>query len=153
MRQPSRSVLLLKSAILPYAAYTVALFTSAVTTFGVEGILPAIVILAVWACIFLSRSRVDSLGYVIIVGIVALVLIALLLPAVQSAREASPRTNCKNNLKQIGLALHNYHDAYGSFPPAWTTDADGRPLLSWRVLLLPFLDEAPLYEEFDLTEP
>lgn len=153
MRQPSRSVLLRRSAILPYAAYAVALFASSVTTFGVAGILPAVVILAIWGCIFLSRSRVNSLASVVIVGLIVLVLIALMLPAVQPVREASPRTNCRNNLRQIGLALHNYHDAHGSFPPAWTTDANGRPLLSWRVLLLPFLDEAPLYAEFDLTEP
>lgn len=150
MRQPSRSVLLLKSAILPYAAYAVALFTSAVTTFGAAGILPAVVILAVWGCIFFSRSRM--LVSFVVAGFIVLVLIVLMLPAVQQSREASRRTVCKNNLKMIGLALHNYHDTYDSFPPAWTTDADGRPLLSWRVLLLPYLDEAPLYEEFDLTE-
>lgn len=153
MRQPSRSVLLLKSAILPYAAYTVALFTSAVTTFGAAGIPTAIVVLSIWGFIFLSRWRPDSLAHFIVAGVILLILIALLLPAVQQAREASPRATCKSHLRQIGLALYNYHDAYGSFPPAWTTDADGRPLLSWRVLLLPYLDQLSLYEEFDLTEP
>ncbi len=151
MRQPSRSVLLRRSAILPYAAYAVALFTSAVTTFGVAGILPAVVILSVWGCIFFSRSKL--LVSFVVVGFIVLVLIVLMLPAVQQSREASRRTVCKNNLKMIGLALHNYHDEYSSFPPAWTTDADGRPLLSWRVLLLPYLDQPSLYEEFDLTEP
>ena len=81
------------------------------------------------------------------------VLIALLLPAVQQAREAARRTQCKNNLKQIALALHNYHDTYGSFPPAVTYSADGQPMHSWRVLLLPFLDEAPLYSRYKLDEP
>jgi prepilin-type processing-associated H-X9-DG protein len=79
--------------------------------------------------------------------------IALLLPAVQAAREAARRSQCVNNLKQIGLAMHNYHDTYGSFPPAMTLDPDGKPLLSWRVLLLPFLDENSLYEQFKLDEP
>lgn len=81
------------------------------------------------------------------------VLIALLLPAVQAAREAARRTQCRNNLKQIGLALHNYHDEWRSFPPPYTVDADGKPLLSWRVLLLPYLDEGALYARFRLNEP
>jgi prepilin-type processing-associated H-X9-DG protein len=91
------------------------------------------------------------------IGTVALscvaVLIALLLPAVQGAREAARRTQCRNNLKQIGLALHNYHDAYDCFPPVATYDAEGRPLLSWRVIILPFLNEPQLYAQFHLDEP
>ncbi len=56
-------------------------------------------------------------------------------------------------MKQIGLALHNYHDVYKTFPPAYTTDEDGKPLLSWRVLILPYLEEGPLYDQFHLDEP
>jgi prepilin-type processing-associated H-X9-DG protein len=81
------------------------------------------------------------------------ILVALLLPAVQMAREAARRTQCRNNLHQIGVALLNYHDQWGSFPPAYTVDATGRPLLSWRVLLLPYLGEKELYDEFHLKEP
>ncbi|MBI5757906.1 MAG: DUF1559 domain-containing protein, partial [Planctomycetales bacterium] len=80
------------------------------------------------------------------------ILIALLLPAVQQAREAARRTQCKNNLKQIGLALHNYHDTYQAFPPAFTVDAQGKPLHSWRVLILPFLGEAGLYNSIDQSQ-
>ena len=58
-----------------------------------------------------------------------------------------------NNLKQIGLAMHNYHATNGSFPPAYTVDKDGKPLLSWRVLILPFLEQEALYKEFHLDEP
>ena len=76
-----------------------------------------------------------------------LILIALLLPAVQAAREAARRAQCANNLKQIGLAMHNYNDAYGCFPPAAITDAQGKPLLSWRVAILPYLENQPLYDE------
>jgi prepilin-type processing-associated H-X9-DG protein len=79
--------------------------------------------------------------------------VALLLPAVQSAREAARRSQCRNNLKQIGLALHNYNDAYGTFPPAYIPDASGKPMHSWRVLILPFIDQAQLYEEYDFSEP
>ena len=81
------------------------------------------------------------------------VLVALLLPAVQSARHAARRMQSSNNLKQIGLALHNYHDTYQAFPPAYTTDADGQPLLSWRVIILPYVEQLPLYEQFHLDEP
>ena len=95
-------------------------------------------------------------GIVIAVGVGGLVvmgiLAALLLPAVSSAREAARRLQCKNNLKHIGLALHNYHDAYGTFPPAYVVDEQGNPLYSWRVLILPYIDAAPLYQRFDLTE-
>jgi prepilin-type processing-associated H-X9-DG protein len=82
-----------------------------------------------------------------------LILIALLLPAVQAAREAARRAQCTNNLKQIALAMHNYASAYNCFPPAATYDSDGKPLLSWRVLLLPYLEEASLYNQFRLDEP
>jgi type II secretory pathway pseudopilin PulG len=81
------------------------------------------------------------------------VLIALLLPAVQSAREAARRAQSSNNLKQLGLALHSYHDVYGTFPPAVVRDADGHPLYSGRVLLLPFLEQQNLYQALNLTQP
>ena len=81
------------------------------------------------------------------------VLLALLLPAVQQAREAARRTQCKNNLKQIAIALHNYHDTYGSFPPAVTYNSDGQPMHSWRLLLLPYLDSSPTYSQYNMNEP
>lgn len=81
------------------------------------------------------------------------VLIGLLLPAVQASREAAGRMSSSNNLKQIGLAVHNYHDAYRQLPAAAITSADGKPLLSWRVALLPFLDEMELYNKFKRDEP
>lgn len=79
--------------------------------------------------------------------------IGLLLPAVQAARTAARRAQSSNNMKQIALAMHNYHDAYRHLPPAAVTSKDGKPLLSWRVLLLPFLEEANLYQQFKLDEP
>ncbi|MFM8223393.1 MAG: DUF1559 domain-containing protein [Planctomycetaceae bacterium] len=89
------------------------------------------------------------------VGLLPLVgcLIALLLPAVQAAREAARRTQCKNNLQQIALAMHNYHDTYGTFPPAVTYSANGKPMHSWRVLLLPFLDQVGLHAQYNMNEP
>ncbi len=78
---------------------------------------------------------------------------ALMIPAVSSARDAARRMQCSNNLKQIGLAFHNYHSAYGSLPPAFTVDADGNRLHSWRTLILPFMDQSNLYQQIDLTKP
>lgn len=97
----------------------------------------------------------ERVGDWLIAAVGIAVLAAFVLPAVQWSRPRVPSaaTVCKNNLKMIGLALHNYHGAYGSFPPAVVTDAEGRPLHSWRVLLLPFLDETHLYEQYRWDEP
>jgi prepilin-type processing-associated H-X9-DG protein len=81
------------------------------------------------------------------------VLVALLLPAVQSAREAARRAQCVNNLKQIGLAYHNYHSANDALPPPAITDKDGKPLLGWRVAILPYIEQVELYNKFKLDEP
>jgi prepilin-type processing-associated H-X9-DG protein len=67
-------------------------------------------------------------------------------------REAAVRAQSANNLKQFALAMHNYHDALGSFPPAAVFDAAGKPLLSWRVQILPYLGQDALYREFRLDE-
>ena len=81
------------------------------------------------------------------------VAVALLLPAVQAAREAARRMQCSNNMKQLGLALHNYHAVHKKFPPAYTVDEDGNPLHSWRVLILPYIEQLSLYEQIRLDEP
>jgi hypothetical protein len=69
------------------------------------------------------------------------------------ARQAAIRSQCSNNEKQICLAIHNYIAVHGSFPPAYTQDKAGKPLLSWRVLILPYLEQDALYKEFHLDEP
>jgi prepilin-type processing-associated H-X9-DG protein len=81
------------------------------------------------------------------------ILIALLLPAVQAAREAARRAQCQNNLHQIGLALLQYEQANGAFPPAVFTDDRGKPMMSWRVAILPYFEQGPLYNQFHLKQP
>jgi prepilin-type processing-associated H-X9-DG protein len=81
------------------------------------------------------------------------ILLALLLPAVQSAHEAARRATCINKLKQIGLAMHNYHDMHGRLPPAVSTDNLGKPMMSWRVAILPVLEETALYNQYDPKQP
>jgi hypothetical protein len=77
----------------------------------------------------------------------------LLLPAVQKVRAAADRVKSANNLKQIALAMHNYHDTQASLPPAYRANKDGKALLSWRVLILPYIEQKALYDEFHLDEP
>jgi prepilin-type N-terminal cleavage/methylation domain-containing protein/prepilin-type processing-associated H-X9-DG protein len=89
-------------------------------------------------------TLVELLVVITIIG----VLIGLLLPAVQAAREASRRSRCANNLKQIGLALLSYHDSHGRFPPsALLLDQEQKPSISWRVMILREIEEPSLYAQ------
>lgn len=101
----------------------------------------------------------------VVIAIIA-VLVSLLLPAVQQAREAARRTQCKNNLKQIGLALHNYHDVHQTFPSGWIAiDAvtklpsahEGTSGAGWAVMILPFIEQTNAYNLFNpnvsITDP
>jgi prepilin-type processing-associated H-X9-DG protein len=99
-------------------------------------------------------SPIRTLGKILGALMLAALVIALLLPAWSSGTsQPARRAQCLNNLKQIALALHNYHDVYKVFPPQAVTRPDGKPLLSWRVLLLPYLEEDDLYSRFKLDEP
>lgn len=97
------------------------------------------------------RFRVSALGrrgftlieLLVVIAIIA-ILIALLVPAVQKVREAAARTQCTNNLKQIALALHSYHDAEKAFPKCPNIGAVG---IGWQVFILPYLDQAPLFQQ------
>src|SRR5579883_1704063 len=100
--------------------------------------LAAAVTLPPWASGYVTSSAVAA---------------GVLLPAVQKVREAAARSQSQNNLKNIALALHNYHDVNGTFPPAAICDKKGRKLLSWRVAILPYVEQNALYQQFKLDEP
>lgn len=101
----------------------------------------------------MSKRRGFTLIELLVVIAIIGVLIALLLPAVQSAREAARRSQCVNNLKQLGLAIQNYHDVNSAFPPS----GDGGPsnpvvhTFSLKTKLLPFIEQQPVYNAINLN--
>lgn len=97
------------------------------------------------------RSAFTLIELLVVIAIIA-ILIALLLPAVQQAREAARRSTCRNHLKQLGLALHNYHDSHRTFPFAYMVGADLN-VSSWGIMILPYLDQAPLYDNWNSIAP
>ena len=80
-------------------------------------------------------------------------LLSLLLPALNTSRERARGATCLSNLKQIALAIHQYRQVNGCFPPACIADKNGKPMHSWRVLVLPYLDQAALYKTYDFSVP
>jgi prepilin-type processing-associated H-X9-DG protein len=132
--------------------YVFALVAAAMATFGPAGIFAASIVLGFWAWVFYAR-KAFTLGKVLLAVMAFLVLLALMLPAISSARQAAQRNVCVNNLKQIVLALLNYESANGSFPPPHVAGASGKPAHSWRVLILPYLGEQALFQGYSLNEP
>ncbi len=116
-----------------------------------------------------TKSGFTLIELLVVIAIIA-TLVAILLPAVQQAREAARRSSCKNNLKQIGLALHNYHDVYSILPPGWVNfnlnggggatpaygNDGGTPEVDshwgWHAMILPFIEQGPLYDALDVGD-
>src|SRR5687767_6712264 len=101
--------------------------------------------------LFNQRRAFTLIELLVVIAIIA-VLIALLLPAVQQAREAARRTQCKNNLRQFGIALHSYHDSFNVFPPGWIgvengvqTPHEGVNGAGWGTMILPFVEQSAIY--------
>ena len=107
-----------------------------------------------------DTPRKSSTPWILILAVICVALLffggilaSLLLPAIQAAREAARRAACMNKLRQIDLALQKYMSSNGRFPPAATTDKNGRPLMSWRVAILPYMEQNSLYRQYDPKQP
>jgi prepilin-type processing-associated H-X9-DG protein len=133
--------------------YAISVLCAGMATFGVAGIWPSAVAIGFWAYVFGRRNRFRAFLEASVLLLTLCGCGLCMTPAVSRAREAARRVQCMNNLKQIALALHNYHDQYGCLPPARILDADDRPMHSWRVLILPFLEQKALYDAYDFSEP
>ncbi|MBN2022144.1 MAG: DUF1559 domain-containing protein [Pirellulales bacterium] len=125
---------------------------SAFAAFGPAGFLIAPWLAALVMSIRIAIAWRSTTAFLVACAL-ALPVCPCFLPGVSSARAAARRVVCANNLRQIGFALQNYHSAYGCFPPAFVADAQGRPMHSWRVLILPFLEEQDLYDKYRFDEP
>ncbi len=102
-----------------------------------------------------SRNGFTLIELLVVIAIVA-ILIALLLPAVQQAREAARRMSCRNNLRQLAMAMHNYHDVHQCLPPGYVfrTGPQGNAAgAGWGAMLLPYLEQSALYQQINFSEP
>ncbi|HLW65774.1 MAG TPA: DUF1559 domain-containing protein [Gemmataceae bacterium] len=114
-------------------------------------------LLGICGCLSAQQPSGRYRGYVwsgvgIVVGLLTIGL-AVDYSSMAKVRPSATRSQSKNNLKQLALAMHNYHDTLGHLPPAASKDSNGQPLLSWRVAILPFVEEEKLYKQFHLDEP
>jgi hypothetical protein len=126
---------------------------SSLAVFGVPGIIVFALVAVLALGIRLARSLSSPLFMTFAVFCLICFLMVVLMPFAIVARDANRRGKCQSNMRQIALALQIYHQANGCFPPAYIADTHGKPLHSWRLLILPFLDEQYRYAKFSLSEP
>lgn len=97
--------------------------------------------------------RAFQVGGAIFVVVCLVAFLVTAIGAIRKAQDDARRLSSAGHLKGIVLALHNYHDTYGSFPPAYIPDENGKPMHSWRVLILPFLEHQDLWDQYDFSRP
>ncbi|PHR93511.1 MAG: hypothetical protein COA78_32755 [Blastopirellula sp.] len=136
---------------LVHLMYFMAMIGSSIATFGIFGVYISILIGYVWVTAFFKRTRPSFTLNVCLVIICTCCLLCMI--PIGEARNAAVTTVCQSHLNQLSVALMNYEDTYGTFPPAYIPDKNGKPMHSWRVLLLPFFEQNTLYAKYDFNEP
>ncbi len=126
-----------------------ALLGSCLVMFG----LPGLFIFALVGLLAVFLNWFKSIFEALLSYALILLLIALLLPAICFISEAARCIQCRNHLKHLGLALQKYNDSYKCFPPAYVADKNGKPIHSWRVLILPFIEGDDISKQYDFNEP
>ena len=132
--------------------YLVSLLAVSMATFGGRGLIPGSILSVFWSVVYTSRTRAKAfkiLGTALMLGFGWWAM----WKGCSDPPEATRSMMCANNLKQIALALHNYHDVYKCFPPAYVADSNGKPMHSWRVLILPFLEQQAIYNAYHFDQP
>lgn len=138
---------------LSFMLAVVVLVALSLAVFGAWGLFVGAILVGIVLYVRSNESRWRALAIVGLVLLCGSCLIGLLLPAVSCLSEAARRCQCRNNLKQIGLGLHNYQETYRRLPPVQEGDEAGQPPCSWRVRLLPFLEQDPLFQQYNFREP
>ncbi|HPM80660.1 MAG TPA: DUF1559 domain-containing protein [Candidatus Anammoximicrobium sp.] len=138
---------------LVHFGYAIALMGSALATLGPEAILAPLIILALWTYVFARRSRPRGLFEALLLLPLLTCCVGPIFWGIEPANSRRHVVSCGNNLNQISFALQQYHDLYGEFPPAYLADKNGKPMHSWRVLILPFLLNRNLYDKYHFDEP
>jgi hypothetical protein len=137
--------------------YATALLATSLAVFGPCGVVAAGLALFFWISAFTSASRPRAIITAIVVMVaIAVPLCFYHLSLVLISGHSATRMKCSNNLRAIGLALQKYHDVYGEFPPAYIADAQGKPMHSWRVVILPYFQDEEadaIYAKYDFSEP
>src|SRR5436309_3069089 len=131
---------------------TVILLSASWAAFGaVSGTAVSVILLASAACFLVRESRWTRSIRIAAVFLGLSAVVGLLVPGVNAARERARGVQCENKLRQIGIAVRNYEEVYGCYPPTCTYDKSGRPLHSWRSLLKEFM--SPIPDRFNYNEP
>ncbi len=125
---------------------------SSLAVFGGWGIVVFVLVVGLAICFYRIEPG-SPWAYFALIVICLLGLAALLMPGIESAREASRLAACRSRMFEIALALRNYHSENGCFPPAYIVDKNGKPMHSWRVLILPEMEYDSLYRTYDLAQP
>jgi hypothetical protein len=136
--------------------FIIAVIAASLAAFGPWGLTAAALVLLFWAIAFWRRSGETLLARLSTAALPCIILpccTCLMWPTVSGVREAARRNQCGNQMRQIALALQLYEQDHGCFPPAILPDENGRPMHSWRVLILPYLDERWLYQAYHFDEP